>query len=85
MKSFVTSYASLVTPKLQRAKSRLVVLNNVVTARFLTESCLLTFLKLCEVVIDNKIAKAIAKCQRAKIHPFTRALFNLFRNVVELA
>ena len=47
---------------------------NVVTVRFLTESCLLTFLKsdhaeLCEVVIDNKLAKAIAKCQGAKILP----------------
>ena len=53
-------------------KSRL---NKVVTVRFLTESCLLmTFLKsdnaeLCEMVIDNKLAKAIAKCQRAKILP----------------
>ena len=51
-----------------------VPLNNVVTVRFLGESCLLIFLKcdhaeLCEVVIDNKLAKAIAKCQRAKILP----------------
>ena len=72
MKSVLTSYASLVTPKIERAQSRL---NNVVTVRFLTESCLLmTFLKsdnaeLCEMVIDNKLAKAIAKCQRAKILP----------------
>ena len=34
----------------------------------------MTFLKsdnaeLCEMVIDNKLAKAIAKCQRAKILP----------------
>ena len=41
----------------------------------------MTFLKsdnaeLCEMVIDNKLAKAIAKCQRAKIfmYPYTQAL-----------
>ena len=61
----------IVTPKMSNSR---LVLNNVVTVRFLTESCLLTLLKsdheeLCEVVIENKLAKAIAKCQRAKILP----------------
>ena len=61
----------IVTPKISNSR---LVLNNVVTVRFLTESWLLTLLKsdheeLCEVVMDNKLAKAIAKCQRAKILP----------------